>query len=115
MTKREQRGRVMDELERKAKHCMTHHHACDCREWHHQQQLSICDRRIEAHTSYINELETELAAVKKIVREIGRVIEYGVNSGDDAQDFWDNYPIVKAKEILNRPEVQEIMKERSDG
>jgi hypothetical protein len=70
----------MDELERKAKHCMNHYHGCDCREWHHQQQLNICDRRIEAHTSYINELETELATTQDELRRAKELIKGGLET-----------------------------------
>jgi hypothetical protein len=33
----------MSDLERRAKHCTTHHHGCDCREWKHQHELARKD------------------------------------------------------------------------
>ena len=51
----------MEDIERRAKHCTTHHHACDCREWYHLQAL--------------NELETELAAVTKRLQEAEEILQ----------------------------------------
>ena len=50
--------RSEDNLERRAQHCVNHHHACDCREWHQQQQLDKCDAEIA-------QLRAELVAKDK--------------------------------------------------
>lgn len=37
-----------NDLERRAKHCTTHHHACDCREWRHRREVNLLKERLAA-------------------------------------------------------------------
>ncbi len=38
----------MEDLEHRAKHCVTHHHACDCREWKHEQEVTVLAEKLRA-------------------------------------------------------------------
>jgi len=56
----------MSEMPESVKRCVTHHHACDCREWHQEQQLLHREAeidRLEAENRVMRE------ALMKIITE----------------------------------------------
>jgi len=40
----------------RAEHCVTHHHACDCREWVHAEQIAALESRLAAANALLREI-----------------------------------------------------------
>jgi hypothetical protein len=52
----------VDDLERLAKRCITHHRACDCREWLHLTELDRKDAELAA-------LQQRMAEAERLLRQ----------------------------------------------
>jgi hypothetical protein len=83
----------MDDLERRAKSCVSHNHGCDCREWAHQQEVEGKDALLREAVIRLKEgrLFIDLPAIQDLSSPRYIVIE--------AIDDFLNRPEIKALEV----------------
>jgi len=62
----------MSDLELLAKHCTTHHHACDCREAAHEQAIFVREEEIKRLQARIDALECCLVDVTQNAKYMGQ-------------------------------------------
>jgi hypothetical protein len=66
---------TLDELKRRANLCITHHHACDCREYAHAQALQQAEARIKELEETTAALSAILGAIETAFSKDGRYRE----------------------------------------
>lgn len=61
----------MNEItKQRADRCVTHHHACDCREYAHQQEVATLRREVELQNEQVEYLRREISRLEN--EQMGR-------------------------------------------
>lgn len=96
-------------LESRAKHCITHHHGCNCREWKHQQELALAKELLVKVTwrSKIHPSDcicSDCEAVEAFL-STSQVPELMMVRRDDLQQIYERYRCDWDEDVENRLKV----------
>ena len=67
----------------RAERCVTHHHACDCREWEHACEIESLQSRLAAANALLRDVSRYLDP-RQYPNAIKRIDEHLQGAGDEA-------------------------------
>lgn len=90
----------LTDLERRAKHCVTHHHACDCREYGLQRQIVDLQERLAAGVEANKSLRDHIVWMEERLAAWGELGDYLRVS-----HLLDRIPLDKRDKLIDLGEV----------